>query len=163
MFRFSTQVLAYFCRLWFQWRFTFQSLCGAVLVRLVNVVLMGPSLVPAGVAWGSRRCFTRLRCLMSLGGGSESLVCGNNKSSLALLWWNPPPLASAVSWYLFWGEGILKTMGIKASWARLLVVVGFPLDGALVAQYLLVGQGSLWPGGKGRHFPWLLIVSGAPC
>lgn len=66
------------------------------MVCLVNAVLMGPPLVPAGAAWGSRRCLTRLGCLMHLGRGSESLVCRNNKPSLALLILAAPPLASAI-------------------------------------------------------------------
>lgn len=74
----------------------FSDLCGAIFVCLVTVVLM--PCTPGGASWGSRRCLTRLGCLMPLGGeGSESLVCENNESSLALLlWWDPAPLASAV-------------------------------------------------------------------
>lgn len=115
MFSFSTQFLAYFCRLWFQWQFTFQNLCGAILSGLINMVLMGPSLVPAGDAWGSRRCFTRLGCLMSLGGGGESLVFKNSTlPGFAYSGGNSPtPCQCCMPGISFGERGILKIIRTK--------------------------------------------------
>lgn len=95
-------------------------------------------------------------CLMPLGGGSEPLSSVEiNLPRLSLFWWNLPCQCYMPSSY---GErGSWRSGGSKASWASL-HVVRFPLDGALVTQYLLV-SGLV---GKGSTSPNCLVSAGLP-
>lgn len=64
---FNIRLLAYFCELWFQWKFEFQSVCGVILVCLIYPVLLGLALVCWCCLSGWN--FLWLGCQISLGEG----------------------------------------------------------------------------------------------